>query len=154
VQLPWWILTDYPDNNDQMSLLDGAVLLLYIGATALVIGGAVSLCLFFATASLGAWSPKRYHHLAQSLIPIAGCGVFLGLGGLTVSMLRAEGFALAFIGVLRAFLLAGAACWSIALAWQIAGRATTSVLRRLAAAMGVACAVLIGAASWLLLWVW
>jgi hypothetical protein len=30
LQPPWWILTDYPDFNDQLTLLDGAVLLFYI----------------------------------------------------------------------------------------------------------------------------
>ena len=69
---PWWILTNYPDVNDQLTLLDGAVLLFYIAATALVIGALVCVCLYVATRCLGAWSAPRFHHFAQSLIPIAG----------------------------------------------------------------------------------
>ena len=42
LQPPWWILTDYPALNDQMTFLDGATLLAYIGATALAIGVPVS----------------------------------------------------------------------------------------------------------------
>ena len=38
-----------------------------------------------------AWSAQRFHHLAQSLIPIAGAGVFLGLSANTVTLLHAEG---------------------------------------------------------------
>jgi 4Fe-4S binding domain len=78
-QPPWWILTDYPALNDQMTLLDGGVLLAYIGATALVIGAAVSLCVWLAAGGLGPSPAARFHHLAQALIPVAGCGVFLGL---------------------------------------------------------------------------
>ena len=35
---------------------------------------------------------SRFHHFAQALIPVAGCGVFLGLSSLTVTMLKAEGY--------------------------------------------------------------
>jgi hypothetical protein len=148
LQPPWWILTGYPSVNDQMSFLDGGVLLAYIMATAIAIGAPVSLCLWLAARSLGSLSGPRFHHFAQSLIPIAACGVFLGLGAITVTMLRAEGFALGFAGPLRALLLGGAAVWSIVLAWKTAGLATTNYLRRFAATVCVALAVSIGAASW------
>jgi polyferredoxin len=152
---PWWLLTNYPDVNDQLTLLDGAVLIFYIAATALVIGGLVSAFLFAATRSLGAWSPRRHHHFAQSLIPIAACGVFLGLSATTVSLLRAEGLSLGFISLLRASLLGGAALWSVFLAWRIAGRATGDAVRRSAATFSVALAASVGVLSWaLLFWVW
>ena len=51
-------------------------------------------CLAASVRILGRWSMPRLHHLAQSLIPIAACGVFLGLSSLTVTMLRAEGLTL------------------------------------------------------------
>jgi hypothetical protein len=44
-------------------------------------------------------------------------------------MLRAEGFALGFVGPLRALLLGGAAVWSVVLAWKIAGLATANNIR-------------------------
>jgi polyferredoxin len=154
-QPPWWVLTDYPALNDQMTLLDGAVLLAYIGATALAIGVPVSFCLWLAARGLGPSPSGRFHHLAQSFIPIAGCGVFLGLSAITVSMLRAEGLALGFAGPLRALLLGGAAIWSIVLAWKIAGLAGAHVLRRCAATLSIAVAASIGVASWVMLfWVW
>ncbi len=152
---PWWIFTNYPDVNDQLTLLDGAVMLFYIAATALVIGAFVSACLYTATRSLGVWSRARFHHLAQSLIPIAACGVFLGLSATTVSLLRAEGVSFGFLSLLRAGLLAGAALWSILLAWRIAGRSTGDRLRRAAAALSVALAASVGVLSWaLLFWIW
>jgi hypothetical protein len=42
------------------------------------------------------------------------------LRAITVTMPRAEGFALGFIGLLQALALGGAAVWSIILAWKIA----------------------------------
>jgi hypothetical protein len=89
----------------------------------------------------------------QSLTPIAACGVFLGLGAITVTMLRAEGLTLGFVGPLRALLLG--AVWSIVLAWKIAGLATANYLRRFTATVCVALAVSTGAASWVVFfWVW
>ena len=82
---PWWLLTNYPERNDVLTLLDGAVLVAYILATALACGAAVTIMLALAARSLGPWTTARFHHLAQTLIPLAGAGVFLGLSGLTVS---------------------------------------------------------------------
>ena len=155
LQPPWWILTDYPAVNDQMTFLDGAVLLAYIGATALAIGVPVSSCLWLAARSLGPSPGRRFHHFAQSLIPVAGCGVFLGLSAITVTMLRAEGLELGFVGPSRALLLGGAALWSIALGWRIAGLSTVPFVRRFAATLSIAFAASIGVASSVMLfWVW
>ncbi len=152
---PWWIFTNYPDVNDQLTLLDGAVLIFYIAATALAVGALVSACLYAATRCIGPFASKRYHHLAQSLIPIAACGVFLGLSATTVSLLRAEGLTFGFLSALRAGLLGGAALWSVVLAWKIAGRWTGDWLRRCAATFSVGLAVSIGVLSWaLLFWIW
>ncbi|MCI0468363.1 MAG: 4Fe-4S binding protein [Beijerinckiaceae bacterium] len=125
LQPPWWILTNYPSANDRMNFLDGCALLFYILAAALAMGALVSLFLWLAARILGPSPSIRFHHLAQSLIPVAGCGVFLGLSGITVSMLRAEGFELDFVGPLRAALLGAAALWSIVLGWKIAGLNTS-----------------------------
>ncbi|MGH6813017.1 MAG: hypothetical protein ACREDM_11980 [Methylocella sp.] len=82
-------------------------------------------------------------------------GAFLGLSTITVTMLRAKGRSLGFVGPPRALLLGGAAVWSIVLAWKIAGLATASHLRRRAATVCVALAVSTGAVSWVVLfWDW
>ncbi len=155
LQPPWWILTDYPEVNDRLTFLDGAVLLAYIAATAAAIGAAASLCLWAAARCLGPRPSARFHHLAQSLIPIAACGVFLGLSATTVTMLRAEGVALGYVGFLRGALLAASAAWSIWLGWRIAGQWSGSTLRRLATSFFVAGAASVGAGSWaLFFWVW
>ena len=147
---PWWILTDYPDNNDVMTLLDGAVLLAYIGAAALIVGGLASLLVALATRVTGRWSWARFHHLTQSLVPLAGCGVFLGLSALTVTLLRAEGFDLPWVGFVRGALLAGATAWCIWLGWRIAGQSVDGIARA-GATLAVAAAAMVGDASWTLL---
>ncbi|MCI0598002.1 MAG: 4Fe-4S binding protein [Beijerinckiaceae bacterium] len=155
LQPPWWILTDYPSVNDQMTFLDGGVLLAYVMATAMAIGSMLALCLWLAARSLGPSPGARFHHLAQSLIPIAGCGVFLGLSAITVTMLRAEGLALGFVGPLRAALLGAAAIWSVVLGWKMTGLYAGHKLRRIAATAFAAFAAAAGTGSWVLyFWVW
>ena len=149
--VPWWVLTNYPQANDTMSPLDGVVLVGFIGATALALGGVV-LAGLLASARIaggaGVW--RRAHHLAQGLIPIAGCGVFLGLSAITVSMLRAEGLALPFVDALRLAMLAGAAAWSGWFGWRILSLCASGS-RRVVAFAPYTGAVAIGTASWALL---
>ncbi len=118
---PWFVLTNYPDKNDVMTLLDGAVLLVYIGAATLVLGLGLSALVALAARMLGPFSLRRFHHLTQTLIPIAGCGVFLGLSALTITFLRGDGIVVPYVAEIRAALLAGAALWSAWLAWRVAG---------------------------------
>ncbi len=141
---PWWILTNYPEQNDTLSLLDGAVLIFYMLAAAVIIGGTIALCLAASARLLGGWSTARFHHLAQSLIPIAGCGVFLGLSSLTVTMLRGEGLALDFVTPLRAGLVGGAGLWSLWLAWQIATLYAGTQLRGMVTMLPMIAAVVVG----------
>ena len=149
---PWWLLTNYPSKNDALTLLDGGVLVGYILAMAIAMGAALSASLALWTIASGRWSWRQFHHLAQSLIPLAGCGVFLGLSGLTVSLLRSEGLPVQWVGWLRIVLLAGAAWWSMVLAWQIAGLTTTGARRRLVVG-GTGLAVALGVAGWgMLFW--
>ena len=151
---PWWLLTHYPDQNDVFSWLDGALLLAYIGVTALVWGG-VTLALLASSVRLaGAWRMQRLHHLAQALIPVAGLGVFLGLSAITVTLLRGEGVLLPWINNLRLALLLAASAWSAWLAWRIL-RAWGLGARRAAGCLlpiAVALAWIGSAWGWLFWW--
>jgi hypothetical protein len=149
--VPWFLLTNYPDNNDVLTPLDGALVVGYIAAIAVLIGLGTSACLALAARALGPWRAARFHHLAQGLLPIAGSGVFLGLSALTVTMLRSDGFALGFVTPLRIAFLAGAALWSCVLCWQVAGVHTPSRLRQAIAIVPSCAAIAIGVATWALL---
>jgi polyferredoxin len=148
---PWFLLTNYPDNNDVLTPLDGVLVVAYIAAVAVLVGLATSACLALAARALGPWRSARFHHLAQGLLPIAGSGVFLGLSALTVTMLRSEGFALGFVTPLRVGFLASAALWSCVLCWQIAGAHTRSRLRQVMAIVPSCAAIAIGVTTWVLL---
>ena len=151
---PWFVLTNYPAQNDVMTLLDGAIMLGFIGVVALLLGLALTALLAAGVRLAGAWSVARFYHLAQSLIPMAGVGVFLGLSANTVTLLRGEGVAIPLLQDLRAALIAGAAVWSIWLAWRIA-RAWTTGLQRLVPPGAVAACCLVAASCWItLFWIW
>ncbi|MBV8848168.1 MAG: 4Fe-4S binding protein [Methylobacteriaceae bacterium] len=151
LHLPWFLLTNYPDNNDVLTPLDGALIVAYIGAVAVLVGVTASTCLALAARALGPWQAARFHHLAQGLLPSAGCGVFLGLSALTVTMLHSEGFALGFVTPLRLAFLTGAALWSAILCWQIAAAHTASRVRQAIALLPTSGAIAIGVATWALL---
>lgn len=141
---PWWLLTHYPEANDVFTWLDGALILAYILAVGLALGGWIFGALFAAARILG--SPKDTWRLAMSLVPLGGVSVFLGLSQLTVTLLRAEGVMLPGVGAARAMLLAGAMLWSARLAWGLTRDAPLS--RRIAAMV----LVLGGAAAAPMLW--
>jgi polyferredoxin len=154
--IPWFILTHYPDQNDVFNWLDGALILGYIIATALVMGGAIWLAVGMGSRVLGrAWEGVRFHHLMQALIPIGGCGLFIGLSASTVTLLRGEGLRMGWVPGTRIAMLAGATLWSLWLAWRIAGRYATALPMRLAAVAGVAAALALVDYAWaLMFWIW
>jgi polyferredoxin len=150
---PWFLLTHYAEQNDVFSWLDGMLIVAYIGATALVYGSVLALLLAAATRCLGAWQSARFHHLVQALIPVAGCGVFLGLSATTLSLLRAEHLWLGWAPYVRGALLLGANLWSLWLARGVSGRYGARALRRYGALAGVAAALLAIDSAWWLLFV-
>lgn len=151
---PWWLLTHYPQNNDAFTWLDGASILAYIGASSLVIGGSLWLLLRAAVGVLNR-EARAFHHLALTLTPLGGAGLFLGLSATTIKLLRYEGFILAWAQPARALLLVGAIGWSLYLAWRVISRYGASGLSRLASfgCVGLATAV-VGYGWYLQFWGW
>jgi polyferredoxin len=153
--LPWWVLTNYPEQNDALNLLDGAMLLAYITATGLVCGSILSLLLVLSQRSLAKFNRLALYHLSHALIPLAGTGVFLGLSAITVTMLRAEQAPLFWVSPVRIILLLCASGWGLMLFWKITGQYTTSQLRRLlATSLGATTITFITGTWWLLFWGW
>jgi polyferredoxin len=143
---PWWLLTHYPEAHDVFTWLDGLLILVYIGSTALLLGSWILAWLFAAQRIL-----KRdalMWRLAYSLIPLAGASVFLGLSMLTVTMLKSEGMGLAWVAPLRLVMLALALVWSGWLAVRLIRALPASAWRRLAAAACVVLAMLPVPLAW------
>ena len=113
--IPWWVLTHYPETNDVFSWLDGISIVSYITATAVIIGGMQLLMLRLSGWLLGVRDiPGR---LAYGLTPLAGISAFLGLSALTVTLLKAERIELMWVPELRTALLALAVMWSGQIVW-------------------------------------
>ena len=151
---PWWLLTHYPQNNDAFTWLDGAAILTYIGASSLLIGGALWLLLQGAVRLMNRRG-EVFNHLALAFTPLGGAGLFLGLSATTIKLLRYEGFILAWAQPTRTLLLAGAIGWTLTLAWKVITRHGANGLRRLLAfgCVGLATAV-VGYGWYLQFWGW
>jgi polyferredoxin len=151
--IPWWLLTHYPETNDVFTWLDGLLIVGYIGTAALVIGGWISLWLRVAGHLLGAAGVRL--RLAYALVPLGGVGVFLGLSALTVTLLAAEGIRLTALPEARGVLLTVATLATLALGTLHIRRTTTGALRRLAAFGALAAAAAGAVLPWIMMfYVW
>jgi polyferredoxin len=154
-QAPWWLLTNYPQQSDVFTWLDGAMVVGYILATGAVLGTGVALLFALATRILGKWNWGRFHHLVQALIPLAGCGVFVGLSATTISLLRAEHWPVYWANDVRAALLSSMTLWSLWLGWKVTARHTASWPLRVAAMAPLAGGLALVNYAWLLMfWRW
>jgi len=143
---PWWLLTHYPEANDVFTWLDGLLIILYIGATALVLGSWILLWLFVTQRLLQ--RTGLMWRLAYCLIPLAGVSVFLGLSMLTVTMLKAEGMTLIWVTPLRVGLLILGVSWSGWLATRLIQMVPASPWQRMAAETAVILAMLLVPVAW------
>lgn len=145
----WWLFTHYPNVNDVFTWLDGAMLLGYISATALLLGTSVSVALWLAGKALGREDAR--HGLALALTPLAGFTIFLGLFSLTTTQLAAEGLRIAWLPQMRAAVLAVAVFWSAALAFAWIRRQRVNAARRLSAFLAMLAASALPVASYAML---
>jgi len=134
----WWLFTYYPEANDVFTWLDGGILLAYIAAETLVVGGWVWGWLKLA----GMLTGLPWQRLSQTLIPFAGTSVFVGLSLLTTSQLAGERVMLPWANDARMALLALAAIWSANLTWRLAKR------NGAAGALGILVAAAFPLAAW------
>lgn len=152
---PWWVFTNYPTQNDVFSWLDGSLVVSYIVASGLLTGTLLALLFALATRALGPWRTVRFNHLVQAMIPIAGCGVFIGLSATTVNLLRGEHLPVYWANPVRAALLTATTLWSLWLGWRVTGQHGASMVRRLASMAGVIAALALVNGLWLLMfWIW
>lgn len=105
---PWWLLTNMPEAGDVFTWLDGVLVLAYIFAVAVLLGGLV----WLGTLVAARLARIDWRRLALALVPLAGVGLFLGLSMMTATHLRAEGVPLGWLPVARGTLLSAGAAWS------------------------------------------
>jgi hypothetical protein len=153
---PWWLLTNYAEQNDVFNLLDGSMIVAYIGLTALLLGTWISLSLIAAGRLVGLTRVRQALGLSYALTPVAGVGAFLGLSALTVTLLTSAGVNTHWAAATRAALLGGAVLWSEQLLWRlIAKSGEQGVSRRLAAWFVASIGLWTVAATWILMFfVW
>ncbi|MCK6405137.1 MAG: 4Fe-4S binding protein [Rhodocyclaceae bacterium] len=107
--VPWWLLTHYPEANDLFTWLDGALILAYLlVGGGLLLGGALWLTTRLAAAVIGD-ARLTWQRFALALAPLAAASVILGLSMLTVSHLKAEHVWLGWLPTFRIALLASGA---------------------------------------------
>lgn len=152
--IPWFVLTHFPENNDVFSWLDGAMIIAYIASTTLVIGGG-TLAASAIAGKLSDSTPGRWKVQAITLLPLGGVSVIVGLSMTTVTLLRGEGFQLAWISASRVLLLGGAGLWAASLAVRQVLRGNATPWRRyLAIPFAVLSPVLVCGAWYVAFRVW
>ncbi len=129
---PWWIFTHYPERGDVFSWMYGFEVVAYILMMGLSIGSLLTALIALATKISGPFSIKRFNHLAQALIPLGGCSVFIGLFANTTSILQKyANLGFIWIDDVKYALLFLATVWCVILAYQIIKQYTASLIRQL-----------------------
>lgn len=114
---PWWILTNYPANNDSFNWLDGFCISFYILGSGVFYG--IWLTLIYKLLARLYHKPDLYFYLSQALIPLAAAGLFLGLNATSIKLLQYEGIVFWWLKDMRAMILGGASIWSLYLGYNI-----------------------------------
>lgn len=102
--VPWWLLTHYPEASDLFTWLDGALILAYLLGGGFLLGSLLLLGPAIA-AKLLKKPALSWQRFTLALAPLAAASVILGLSMLTVSHLKAEYFWLGWLPYFRIALL-------------------------------------------------
>ena len=132
--VPWWLLTHYPEAGDLFTWLDGALILAYLIGGGFLLGGLLWLGPALA-ARLSRTEALSWQRFSLALTPLAAASVILGLSMLTVTHLKAEHSWLGWLPAFRITLLGAGCLGSLWLALSLVRQATAGTLRRGAAFM-------------------
>ena len=121
--VPWWLLTHYPEASDLFTWLDGALILAYLIGGGFLLGSLLWIGPALAARLLKA-PGLSWQRLTFALAPLAAASIILGLSMLTVSHLKAEHFWLGWLPYFRIGLLAAGCLGSMWLALQLVLRST------------------------------
>ncbi|WP_150427679.1 4Fe-4S binding protein [Dechloromonas sp. CZR5] len=152
--VPWWLLTHYPEANDLFTWLDGALILTY-----LIGGGFLLGSLLLVGPAIAARLLKTEHlswqRFALALAPMAAASVILGLSMLTVTHLKAEHLWLGWLPTFRIALLGLGSAGALWLALQLVRRSAAGFLGKSIASLAMTLPVALMATLWsLVFFVW
>ncbi len=152
--VPWWLLTHYPEASDMFTWLDGTLVLSY-----LLVGGALIGSLLLIGPAIAARLANRasltWQRFTLALAPTAASSVILGLTMLTVTHLKAEGFWLGWLPYFRITLLTLGGLASLTLALRLALLTASSLPRRLGIITAMAWPIVLMTGIWsLVFFVW
>jgi polyferredoxin len=152
--VPWWLLTHYPEANDLFTWLDGTLILAYLLGGGFLLGGLLWLACSAAACLLGDVR-ITWQRLALALAPLAAASVILGLSMLTVTHLKAEHLWLGWLPAFRIALLALGGFGAAWLSLRLIRVADGSFWRKSAALLTMAQPVAVMIAIWrLVFFVW
>jgi hypothetical protein len=153
-EVPWWLLTHYPEASDLFTWLDGALILAYLLGGGFLLGSLLLVGPLAAARGVGTHF-HTWQRFALSLAPMAAASVILGLTMLTVSHLKAEGFWLGWLPYFRGLLLAAGGLGAAALTLKLLARATAPVSRKAIATLAMLWPISLMCAIWcLVFFVW
>ncbi|MDR2839453.1 MAG: 4Fe-4S binding protein, partial [Azonexus sp.] len=152
--IPWWLLTHYPEASDLFTWLDGGLILAYLIGGGFLLGSLLLAGPLLAARLLGQ-PPLTWQRLTLALTPLAAASVVLGLSMLTISHLKAEHLWLGWLPYFRVALLAAGCLGSMRLACGLIAKANTSLPRRAAACLALLGSTALMAGVWILVFfVW
>lgn len=149
---PWWIFTNYAEQNDVFTWVFGFELITYILGVGFIIG-TISLSLFSLASKIinRNYSLRIFNHLSLSLVPLGGASVFIGLFALTVTLLQKyANLGFLWINDFKAGVLILATFWSIYLALKIICQYAESWQRRILGLIPILISFAMVNYSWLL----
>jgi hypothetical protein len=152
--VPWWLLTHYPEASDLFTWLDGTLILGYLLGGGFLLGSLLLIGPAIA-ARLLKTEALTWQRFTLALTPLAAASVILGLSMLTVSHLKAEHFWLGWLPYFRLSLLAAGCLGSLWLALQLVLRSTGKIGQKSIAGLAILFPVGLMATVWtLVFFVW
>ena len=152
--VPWWLLTHYPEASDLFTWLDGALVLAYLLGGGFLLGSLLLIGPAIAS-RLTMDKPLSWQRFTLALTPLAAASVILGLSMLTVSHLKAEHVWLGWLPAFRIALLGAGCLGSLALVFGLLRHSAGGLPRRLLAGVAMVWPVNLMATLWtLVFFVW
>lgn len=134
--VPWWLLTHYPEASDLFTWLDGLLILAYLLGGGFLLGSLLFMGPLAASRVLRKAS-LTWQRFTLALTPMAAINVILGLTMLTVTHLKAEHVALGWLPMFRIVLLASGGLSSSWLVLRLISQASAERGRCLCAGLAM-----------------